>query len=215
MGSHLRALQAPKPCKAPSPPSQGRTEMYPTARPTLAQGMNATWHRSSPAPELLYRSLPKSLQLLPHCQAAGQAKFCRVGRAPKGCHGAAPPNRGQPPQWGPTAEPKAASGFKAEQEGGQVLPSQGRGPGRGQTHMGCRDLATEQGSSGEQPPHGMAGSMEHPSEAFQLPGCPQRLRKSSFRYPFCKETAPSGTWSPSAPSPPHPHRDNALECPHS
>lgn len=62
--------------------------------------------------------------------------------------------------------------------------------------MGWKDWATERGSGGEQPPHGTAGSTEHPSEAFQLPGCPHRLRKSSFRYPFCKETAPSGTQSP-------------------
>lgn len=81
-----------------------------------------------------------------------------------------------------------------------MSPSQERGAGRGGMHMECRDYAAERGSGGEQPPHSMAGSTEHPSEAFQLPGCPQRLRKSSFRYPFCKETAPSGTRSPSAPA---------------
>lgn len=134
-----QAMQSP----IPTQPGQNKSVTHSTSHtgtghghtpsPT-AQGAGMKHPQKPPCPRTALQEpsqLPAAPAPLSSCRTSQVLQT--VGRAPKGCHGAAPPN------WGPTAEPKAAAGFKAGQEGGQVSPSQGRGPGRVGRHMGCRD----------------------------------------------------------------------------
>lgn len=107
---------------------------------------SGSWDEAPPeallVPELLYRSLPKSLQLLPPCQAAGQAKFYRQlpesGESPHGVPWGSPPHN-----WGPSGAPQQSQkqplGLRLGRREDKCPPSQGRVPGRGGKHMGGRD----------------------------------------------------------------------------
>lgn len=72
------------------------------------------------------------------------------------------------------------------------VPSRGVAGTRGA--RSSRGLRYAAGSCGEQLPQGTGGSEERPSRERKgcavpsLRVCPYRLRKSSFRYPFCKRT---------------------------
>lgn len=131
-----QAMQSP----IPTQPGQNRSVSHSTSHSGTGHEHppgTGSWDEALPEAPLPQNcstgAFPKSLQLLPPCQAAGQAKFCRqLPESREGIQGV--------PQGstlvGSHSRAKSSSGFKAGQEGGQVSPSQGRGLGRGQRHMG-------------------------------------------------------------------------------